>query len=153
MAIALTLQEYLEHNNIVYDILSHAPTVRSRESAHAAHVPGGQLVKGVILKNDLDYLMVVMPSTHYVNLLELDRELDTHFRLVDEEEIENIFTDCALGAIPPVGQPYYIDMVVDQKLLENSDIYFEAGDHASLVHVTGDNFKKLVRNSKYCQLS
>ncbi len=148
MAIAYTLQEYLNDNNVDYDVVEHAPTVRSMETAQAAHIPGNQLAKSVVLKDDLDYLMAVIPSTYRVILNDLDREFGGHFNLVNEDELENIFTDCEPGAIPPIGQAYFIDTVIDKKLIDNPDIYFEAGDHASLIHISGESFKKLVRNAR-----
>lgn len=148
MAIAYTLQEYLNDNGIDYDVVEHKPTIRSMDTAQAAHIPGDQLAKSVVLKDDLDYLMAVIPSTYRVILNDLDRELGSHFNLVNEDELESIFTDCEPGAIPPVGQAYFIDMIIDKKLIDKPDIYLEAGDHASLIHISGESFKKLVRNSR-----
>lgn len=148
MAIALTLQEYLKECDIDYDVVEHDPTMSSIDAAEAAHIPGDQLAKSVILKDDQDYLMAVVPSTCHVKLHHLERELDRNLGLVDEEELSTIFNDCEVGAIPPIGQAYFIDMIVDKSLMDKGDIYFEAGDHKSLVHMSGDSFKKLIRDSK-----
>lgn len=148
MAIALTLQEYLKKCDIDYDIVEHDPTMNSMDTAGVAHIPGDQLAKSVILKDDQDYLMAVVPSTCHVKLHHLDRELDRNLGLVDEDELSTIFEDCEVGAIPPIGHAYFIDMIVDKRLMEKGDIYFEAGDHKSLVHMSGDSFKKLIRDSK-----
>jgi len=152
MSIALTLRGYLEENDINYDVVKHQPTVCSLDSAEAAHIPGDQLAKSVIFKDEIDYLMAIVPSTSHVKMHNLDREFNSHFRLVNEAEIESIFDDCESGAIPPVGQAYYIDMVVDNELMGKDDIYFEAGDHTSLIHMSGDSFKLLVSDSRHCDI-
>lgn len=148
MAITLTLQEYLEDLDIDYEILKHDRTSNSMETAEVAHIPGDRIAKSVILKDDQDYLMAVVPSTCHVKLRHLGRELNRQLGLVREDELSAIFEDCEVGAIPPIGEAYYIDMIVDNRLMDKSDIYFEAGDHASLVHMSGDSFKKMIRDSK-----
>ncbi len=52
--------------------------------------------------------------------------------------------DCEVGAIPPLGQAYGIRTVVDRQLLDQDDIYFEGGDHRSVVHLKGGSFRRLM---------
>ena len=147
MGMAITLQEYLDELGISYDLVTHAPTDTSLETAQAAHVPGDNLVKSVLLKDDMDYLMAVVPSTYHVQLSDLSSEFHRNLELVSEAELASIFTDCEVGAIPPIGDAYAIDMIVDNKLLNRDDLYIEAGDHENLVHIKNVDFKHLIRNS------
>lgn len=147
MAIAITLQEYLEELGISYDLVTHAHTDTSMETAQAAHVPGDNVVKSVLLKDDEDYVMALVPSTYHVQLSDLASKFHRHLELVPEAELASIFTDCEIGAIPPIGHAYAIDMIVDEKLLNCDDLYIEAGDHESLLHLKTDDFKQLIRNS------
>jgi Ala-tRNA(Pro) deacylase len=148
MAMAITLREYLDELKIHYDVVKHAPTNTSMETAAVAHVPGDKLVKSVLLKDDQDYLMAVVPSTYHVQLSDLPTKFNRHtMDLVPEDEIASIFTDCEVGAIPPIGHAYAIDMIVDNKLFNYDDVYIEAGDHVSLLHINNRDFRKLVSNS------
>ena len=147
MAIAITLQEYLEELGISYDVVTHTPTDTSMETAQAAHVPGDNVVKSVLLKDDQDYVMAIVPSTYHVQLSDLASKFHRHLELVPEAELASIFTDCEIGAIPPIGEAYAIDMIVDNKLLNRDDLYIEAGDHEHLVHIKNDDFRQLMRNS------
>lgn len=147
MAMAITLREYLDELGIKYDIVNHTHTETSMETAAAAHVPGDKLVKSVVLKDDQDYLMAIVPSTYHVQLSDLPSIFSRHLELVPEDEIAAIFTDCDVGAIPPIGHAYAIDMIVDDKLLKCDDVYLEAGDHENLVHINNRDFRKLVSNS------
>ena len=148
MAMAITLREYLDELGIHYDVVKHTPTNSSMETAAAAHVPGDKLVKSVLLKDDQDYLMAVVPSTYHVQLSDLPSMFSRHaMELVPENEIAAIFTDCEVGAIPPIGNAYAIDMVVDNRLYDCDDLYIEAGDHESLLHINNRDFRKLVSDS------
>lgn len=148
MSMAPTLKEYLDEKHIHYDLIQHAYTEGSMATAEAAHIPGDQLVKSVLLKDDLDYLMAVVPSTYKIQLSELENQLDRHLDFVSEAELADIFVDCELGAIPPIGEAYYIDSIIDKKLMEQKDVYLEAGDHTNLVHLNTEDFQKLTKYSK-----
>lgn len=60
--------------------------------------------------------------------------------LAVEKELVELFRDCDPGAIPAIGAAYRIDTIVDESLLQQPDVYFEAGDHEALVHVKGPAF-------------
>jgi Ala-tRNA(Pro) deacylase len=64
-------------------------------------------------------------------------------RLASEDEIVQIFRDCDRGAIPPVGSCYGIGVIIDDDMERKQDIYFEGGDHATLVHIKGNDFARL----------
>ena len=49
MAIAITLQDYLEKSGIEYDVLPHTHTETSLDTAQTTHIPPRQVAKSVIL--------------------------------------------------------------------------------------------------------
>ena len=144
MAIASTVSNYLAECDASYDILTHPHTASSGESAQAAHVSGIRLAKSVILEDEQGYLMVVLPSNRQVNLGELHRQLNRNLGLATESELRGLFKDCEIGALPAVGPAYGMETVVDDTLAEQSDIYFEAGDHEQLIHVSAETFQTLL---------
>ena len=148
MAMAMSLKEYLDELGIHYEIVKHTPTSTSMETAAAAHVPGDKLVKSVLLKDDKNYVMAVIPSTYHVELSDLPSKFNRHMELAREEEISRIFTDCETGAIPPIGHAYSMDMIVDSKLINSDDVYIEAGDHENLVHINNRDFSKLIAHTQ-----
>ena len=143
MGVAITLQQYLDDQGIDYHTLVHQRTATASESAEAAHVPGGQLVKAVILKDDTGYLMAALPASHHIRFGELQQILKRRVGLATEQEIATLFADCDEGAVPPIGMAYGLEMVVDDDLLDADDLYFEGGDHATLVHVQADAFERM----------
>ena len=149
MPIAISVQNFLHDYRISYDVVPHRHTRDSMHSASAAHVPGDQLAKGVLLEDENGYLMAVVPSTHKVDLGALSTQLNRRLGLATEGELSDLFKDCARGAIPPLGPAYGIEAIVDNSLANCNDIFFEAGDHTELVRVRGEDFMHLLIGSRY----
>jgi Ala-tRNA(Pro) deacylase len=42
-----------------------------------------------------------------------------------------------------------MEVVVDTDLFMQPDIYFEAGDHEDLIHVSADAFQRIMRNAEH----
>lgn len=153
MAIAITLQHYLERLGVDYEIIPHPYADTGLDTADRAHVPPAKLAKSVILEDEGGYLMAVCPASRRIKLGELYREINRRLEFADESELADMFGDCALGAVPPVGELYGVDVVVDLDLFMQPDIYFEAGDHVDLVHVSAENFQKLMTNAEHASFT
>ena len=146
MGIATTLQEFLESRGIAYDLVEHPHTDSAMRAAEAAHVPGNQVAKSVLLGDDHSYLLAVIPATHRLELDRLNQMLARSLEMLPEDEIEATFSDCERGAIPAIGEPYGVDMVVDPALIQQTDVYFESGDHEHLIHMNGEVFRSLLEH-------
>lgn len=153
MSIAASVDDYLSRSGVRYDLVAHTRTTNSSQSAQAAHVPGSQLAKCVMLHDDSGYLMAILPATRRVDLDAIDEQLGRRLMLAREDELPAMFRDCEPGAIPPLGKLYGIDVVLDDDLLQAEDVYFEAGDHRALVHVTGEDFLQLMGDAPLFRLS
>ncbi|HKR35359.1 MAG TPA: YbaK/EbsC family protein [Steroidobacteraceae bacterium] len=144
MSIAATVQTFLSNAGVPYDIIEHPRTSNSTHTAEAAHVPGQRLAKSVVIEDGEKYLMAIIPATHRVDLGALHRRLGREIGLATEDEVARLFADCEPGAVPPLGQIYGIETVLDEAFVDADDVYFEGGDHRALVHVTGSDFLKLM---------
>lgn len=153
MAIATTLENFLIERHVAYDVVTHPYTATSMQTAAEAHVPGDRLVKSVIVEDDHGFLMVALPSTHRLELGRLHRQLQRRVGLATEDEFADLFKDCELGAIPPIGAAYGIETLVDDSLLQEDDLYFEAGDHEELIHVSGEQFQALFAGARHGRYS
>lgn len=153
MGIATTLQQYLDDHGIEYDVVTHKKTGSSSGTASAVHVSGDCLAKGVVVKRESGYLLVVVPASRRVELDELAGWLKQSVTLATEEEISALFPDCDTGAIPPVGAAYGLKVVVDESLEGHEDIYFEGGDHRALVHLSGAEFHQLMGKTPHERFS
>jgi len=149
MPIANTLKRYLDSSNIKYDLLSHPFSRSSMGTAEEAKVPGHQLAKGVIFKDRQGYLMAVLPTPLHVDITALNEITGRNLELIEEDEVGRLFADCDLGAIPPFGNAYQLEVVLENALFDEDSIYFEAGDHRELIQVDGDDFKSLLKNARF----
>lgn len=153
MTMASKLQTYLEEMGIQYDLLPHAPSHNSADSARNALIPESQLAKAVVLEDDDGYLMAVVPASRKVELERVRESCGRPLALATEPELRELFRDCEFGAIPPLGQAYGIGVLWDDSLASCDEVYFEAGDHADLVHVSGSDFQRLMSDSQHAAIS
>ena len=149
MSMSDTVDFALNLTEVDFKLLRHAHSDTARETAHRAGVSEDQLAKAVALNDDVGPLLAVMPASRELDLGRLRKMLHRPgLRLMTERELEEVFFDCETGAVPPLGPDYRIPTVLDPKLTEQTDIYFESGDHLDLVHVSATSFGKLMRGAE-----
>jgi Ala-tRNA(Pro) deacylase len=153
MTIAKKLQLYIDGKGIAYDTVAHNRTATSSQSAEAAHVPGSRLAKSVVIHHETGYVLAVVPSTHRIELSTLQDVMHARLGLASEEEVSSLFADCDLGAVPPVGSAYDVPVILDESLGDSRDVYFEGGDHKTLVHVSGPDFRSLMQDARIARFS
>lgn len=138
------LTNYLDEQGVKYVVIQHSKAFTAQEVAASAHIPGKEMAKTVMLKVDGDLKMVVLPSTHNVSFEKVKKELGAkQVELASEEEFEELFPDCELGAMPPFGNLYNMKTIVAEVLEEDEEIAFNAGTHRELVRLAYEDFKKL----------
>lgn len=149
MAIAITLRDYLEELDVVYDIVEHPVGMTSIGIAHLAHLPAHCLAKGVLLKDEDDAMsLAVIPSDRIVDLERISETLGHKAELASETEVTRKFADCDVGAVPPIGNAYALRVLLDERLTKEDEVYLESGDHHGLVHVKGDEFRRLMGGAR-----
>ena len=153
MAIATRLKWFLDSRGTHYDLVPHPHTSTSLEAAEAAHVPVDRVAKCVLLEDERGYLMAVLPASHRIRIRELTEQMERSLELASEPELEQLFADCELGAVPPVGAAYGLPTVVDDSLLCAPEVYFEAGDHEDVVRMGGQEFLSLMTGSIHANFS
>lgn len=139
------LRELLDTNHVPYTTIMHSPAFTAQRTAALAHIAGKQLAKSVIVKLDGKMAMVVQPASHQVRLGRLKAATGAHdARLADETELNECFTDCEPGAMPPFGNLYGMDVYVGERLTHDEEIAFNAGSHTELIKLAYRDFEKLV---------
>ena len=153
MTIALKLKQYLDDEHVNYELIQHPYADTSMHTAQEAHISGENIAKAVLLHDDSGYVLAVVPATHKVRLGKLHKKLNRYLALADESDIRELFDDCSIGAIPPVGMAYDMDVIYDDTLSKREEIYFEAGDHTSLVHMNREDFRTLLDKAPHGKIS
>jgi len=152
MSIAPTLQRYLD-SNVCYDVITHDPTMSATRTAQACHVSGERLAKAIVLRHNGGYVLAVLPASRHIRLPDLKLQVGDDVELADEQEIKRLFPDCALGAVPAVGECYDLDVIVDDSIEEQPEVYLEGGDHSTLIHVGHAQFALLMAGARHGRFS
>lgn len=140
------LRSYLDENNIKYITIKHSPAFTAQEIAAVSHIPGKNLAKVVMINVKGKLAMAVLPASFKVNVEELKEQLGTDaVKLAHEKEFMNLFPDCEVGAMPPFGNLYGMDVYVEKDLTEDEYIYFNSCTHTELIQMRFDDFQKLVQ--------
>lgn len=153
MGIALAVQHFLDNRGVSYDVLTHAPTHHSSATARASDISKDNLAKGILIRRKDGYLLAILPASRKVRLADLAAWLEEPVALATETEVAEVFADCEPGSVPPVAGAYGLSGVVDDSLEGFDHIYFEAGDHRTLVHVTGRAFHRLTVDLPHAPIS
>jgi Ala-tRNA(Pro) deacylase len=146
MTIPLRLKSYLEENGVDYQVLYHPRVYTAQEVAAAQHVSGKELAKVVMVKVDNELAMMVLPATCMLDMDKLKRIFQgRRVKLAIEEEFQGLFPDCEIGAMPPFGNLYDLQVYVDTALAEHPHIVFQAGSHVETIKMLYSDFANLVQ--------
>jgi len=140
------LKEFLDSHNIKYVTINHSLAYTVQEIAASAHIRGKELAKTVMVKLDEKMAMVVLPASEKVNLDRLKQAAGAGIvGLAGEEEFKDRFPGCELGAMPPFGNLFGMEVFVAEHLTEDEEIAFNAGSHTELIRMTYKDFAWLVQ--------
>lgn len=153
MTIPITIQDYLNRAGVPFDVIIHKRTACALANAHATHIAASTLAKGVLLKYPEGYVLATVPASRQVRLDEVGSCLHHPVSLASELEVTDLFKDCAPGAIPALGDAYEINTIIDDRLEGLRDVFFEGGDHYSLIHINGPDFDELTDNWFHADIS
>ena len=144
------LLNYLMRMNCLYEHDRHALAYTAREVAHAEHIPERTFAKTVVVHSETGYAMAVAPANMKVDLEELREAFGFHrLRLATESELQGLFPDCELGAMPPFGNDTLFELPVyaDSRLFKEPDIAFNAGTHRDVVQMSTEDWEQIVKPS------
>jgi len=140
------LKEFLDSHSIKYVTISHSRAFTAQETATSAHIPGKELAKTVMVKMNGKMAMAVLPAYSKVDFDILKKDTGSAtIEIASEKEFKNLFPDCEIGAMPPFGNLYGMEVFVAKSLTEDKEIAFNAGSHRELVKMLYKDFEKLVR--------
>jgi Ala-tRNA(Pro) deacylase len=140
------LKEFLDDNKIRYVTVTHSPAYTAQEIAAKVHLPGKSIAKTVLVKIDGKLAMAVLPASYKIDFEELKKVTGSdNARLADEHEFIDKFPDCEVGAMPPFGNLYGIDVFVANSLAEDEEIAFNACTHSQLVKMAYADYERLVK--------
>jgi Ala-tRNA(Pro) deacylase len=145
MEIPKQLIDCLAGNKVSFEILQHPEAVTAQRIAQAEHVKGRHHAKVVMVKSGDQHLMMVLPADHQIDLEKVEKAIGKAVSLGKEQEFKALFSDCAIGAMPPFGNLYGLPTYVEQSLAEQDYIVFEAGTHTDAIKMSYRDYEKIVK--------
>ena len=140
------LKEFLDENRVKYVSITHSKAYTAQEVAASAHVPGASMAKVVIVELDGAMAMAVLPANRKIVMQDLhDVTGSDQVRFVSEDKFKDRFPDCEIGAMPPFGNLYGMDVFVADSLAQNKEIAFNAGSHEEIIKLAYEDFERLVQ--------
>jgi len=139
------LKDFLDSNKIKYVAVSHSEAFTAQEIAASAHIPGRELAKTVMVKLDGKMAMAVLPASYMVDFDLLKKASGAKkLELAGEKDFKDMFPECDVGAMPPFGNLYDMDVFAAESLAEEEEIAFNAGSHTELIRLAYKDFERLV---------
>ena len=140
------LKRCLDDHNIKYVTIKHSLAYTAQEIAESAHIQGRELAKTVLVNIDGKMAMAILPASEKMNLSLLKQAAGaTKVRLAREDEFRDRFPGCELGAMPPFGNLYGMEVFAAETLAADKEIAFNAGSHTELVKLAYQDFERLVQ--------
>lgn len=142
---ARKLKRFLDDHGVRYVTINHSPAFTSQEIAASAHIPGKELAKTVVVELDGRLAMAVLPASFQIDLQRLKAATGAdHVSVASEKDFADRFPECELGAMPPFGNLYDMEVFADVSLIDDDEIAFNAGTHSELVQLPYADFAALV---------
>lgn len=141
-----TLKDFLDNNDIKYIAIRHSLAFTAVDIAKSVHIPSKEMAKTVIVKNNGELAMAVVPANYKVNLDALRVALNSDtLEMATEQEFFSRFNDCEVGAMPPFGNLYDMGVYVAESLTEDEKISFNAGTHSEVLQMDYRDYENLVK--------
>ena len=145
MATATWIKNMLEKRGVAYEELHHRVAFTAQQVAQSEHVSGHCLAKVVIAMADGRPVELILPASRRIALDRVRRLLGADVvRLASEAEMDQIFTDCETGAIPPLRHWQDVTVMMDASMAGAQDLVFQAGTHEDAIRLKFQDWLTLV---------
>jgi Ala-tRNA(Pro) deacylase len=124
----------------------HPIAYTAQDLASVEHVPGRQVIKPVVVKADGRFVMCALPASHQIDLAALREQLQAkEVNLADEQKLSELFPDCELGAEPPIGRLYNMPTIMDESLIADARVMFQAGTHRDAITMSLTEYRRVAQ--------
>lgn len=141
----MKIEEFLRSRKVPYTKRHHPEAFTAQEVAAVTHVPGGKMLKAVVIRAGDEYALAVCPASARISIDALSKIAGQSVRLANEGEMEGIFSDTDLGAEAPIGSLYGLMTYADDSLSQNKEVVFQAGSHTDVIEISYADFVNVAK--------
>lgn len=148
MTVAASVKKLFSTEKIPYRVFSHERTSSLEQAIVLSGVDKAKVLRTEVLGDNLGIVLAVVPLEKKINFTKLKKQLQRNLIVLADSNINRIFADCEAGTQPPFGEPYNLQVLLDNSLTEFDIVYFKAGSQTSFIQVTIDDFLYLHMKSQ-----
>ena len=142
----MNIISFLDEQGVRYRLSHHDPAFTSQELAQFEHVSGKNVIKPVVVKADGQFVLCALPASYKVDIGELRSQLRADdVKLADEQNLEQIFQGCEVGAEPPIGRLWGLPTLMDESLTADDMVTFQAGTHCDSVTMSLAEYRRIAQ--------
>lgn len=142
----MNLASYLDDQGVHYRLSYHGTTYTAQDLAAAEHVSGRNVIKPVIVEADGQPVMCALPACFKVDLHELREQMQAReVKLADEQSLRRLFPECEIGAEPPIGRLWGMPTFMDESLIHDDMVTFQAGTHEESVTMPMAEYRRIAQ--------
>ena len=151
-AVTARLTAWLGATGVPFRVLEHAPVQTSAEAAAVRGTPLEAGAKALVVRADDRPVHLVLPADRRVDNARLRGLLDVRrLRFATPAELLTL-TGCVPGAVPPFGNLFGLEVLVDEELTRCEEIAFNAGSRAVSITMRCADFVRLAR-ARVCRFA
>jgi prolyl-tRNA editing enzyme YbaK/EbsC (Cys-tRNA(Pro) deacylase) len=146
------ISDILKADGCWFETFEHEEVRTSEEAAKMRpEYKLGQGAKALIVKAYLNggankFIMLVMPANLKLDSKKVCAVVDAKkIRFATEEEVFLITDGVKVGGVPPFGNLFGLDVIVDPRLFDNDKIIFNAGDRRFSIAMGSENYKSILK--------
>lgn len=147
------MERFLDEHMIPFEVVGHPHSQTSIETARAAGIPPSRVAKGVLLDGQDCQMVAMIPADEEIHLGKLGLDQGVEFSLADEASVSRLFSECEPGVVPGLPNAWGVEMVWDDDLMAQPDIYLEGGDHERLLHIETRYLREAFGDAPHCHFS
>jgi len=137
---------------VPFRVLEHPPVRTSAEAAAVRGTPLEAGAKALVVRADDRPVHLVLPADRQIDNARLRGVLGTRrLRFVTPDELWTL-TGCVPGAVPPFGNLFELEVLVDEALTRSDAIAFNAGSPAVSITMRGVDFIRLA-GARICRFA
>jgi len=144
-----TVRRFLYSQDIRYSRIMFSEDINTLFNYGCDNIKPQQIARAHLLKDFRGLLMAIIPAPSQLDICALNSLLHRNLQFADERDFSAIFANCAADAIPPLGEAYNIETIIDDRLMEHEYVYFSSGQAHELIRMSANDFQMLHSNAWY----
>ena len=137
------IKDSLSKDKVEFETMEHKAVYTSKEAADVRGTKIEQGAKALICKTEKGFVQAVVSAAKELDEGKLKEILKVKtLRLANADEVKEL-TGVSIGAVPPFGNLWNIEVYVDKSITSNEEIAFNAGMHTNSIKMKSSDLVKV----------